>query len=158
MILISDQDEISDEIFWHSISTLKGVKMRGGGMEKDTLGVVSFHGNGEVWKGLLAFTVPVVCNIHNWPGLMRRRVGNRSITPPHPSAPHVTIMLFEMTLGLFSWCLLELTWLIDRSVRLLISSWPQRRSLSLSFVIIQQKTAVKLAITSCFLFFLLQKG
>lgn len=53
--------------------------------DAEALGVVSFHGNGGVWKGSLAFAVPVVYNIRNWLGLMRRRSANHNIAPPHPS-------------------------------------------------------------------------
>lgn len=70
-------------------------KKRGRWKDARALGVVSFHGNSRVWKGLLAFAVPVVCNIHNWPGLMRWRFGNHNIAPPHPSAPHVTMMMLS---------------------------------------------------------------
>lgn len=47
---------------------------------RGALNVVSFHGNSRVWKALLAFSVPVVCNTHNWPGLMCRR---SAITTSH---------------------------------------------------------------------------
>lgn len=71
---------------------------------RGALSVVSFHGNSRVWKGLLASCVPVVCNTHNWPGLMRRQSANHNITPPHPSPPHVTIMPFEVMLSLSKGC------------------------------------------------------
>lgn len=101
------------------------VKNEGNWKDAEALSVVSFHGNSGVWKGLLAFTVPVVYNIHNWLGLMRRR---SAITTSHRHIhhhPHVTIMLFEIMLNLSAWrdtdsffSVLKLKWLIDGRVHL----------------------------------------
>lgn len=125
--------------------------------DAEALGVVSFHGNGGVWKGLLAFAAPVVYNIQNWLGLMRRRSANHNSAPPHPSptchnnaAWNDAQFIYEGCDTDFSLSALKLMWLIDRGgerlSELCLSLWllpslisfrPQRPSLSwVTFVLI----------------------
>lgn len=111
----------------------------------------------------------LVCNTYNWPGVNASAVGDHNITPPQPSAPHVTITLFEVMLSLFRdlFILLESERLIDRKVHLPgfcslvwlllpLNPPPDHVAASICFSL-----WIQLAITlnSLFLFFfLLQKG
>lgn len=149
-----------DEIFRHFISYFVTERWKAREMKHaEALGVVSFHGNCGVWKGLLAFAVPVVYNIHNWLGLMRRRsaitTSHRHIHQPH-MPQWCRLRWCSVYLGgatRTSSSVLKLKWLIDRRVHLsgscllfwlLLSLIPSRSPSWVTFaliitVIIQQK-------------------